>query len=173
MAPEPLGRVPLPTITAAVTCGALAHYTGAVRSRFATAAAVSRGGRQRSPTTENGRHDAPRGVLKLGVVYSTTAPAVRGEGGPTGPTRRTVHQPSVSAYLVGAETSRMRRLSSRDVRKGGGGRKGRAPPWSFRAPAGRPARAKNSCEGIRNPHRSHEICAEINQKSMSGQSRAL
>ena len=42
-----------------------------------------------------------------------------------------------------------------------------APPWFFWAPAGR-----NSCEGIRSPHRSHEICAETHQKSTSGQSRA-
>ena len=41
--------------------------------------------------------------------------------------------------------------------------------WGFRAPAGgRPARAEND-KSSRNPHISHEICAENHQKGSSGQ----
>ena len=49
---------------------------------------------------------------------------------------------------------------SRDVRKGAEG----APPWGFRALRSEGPRGPNSCEGIRNPHRSDEICAETHQK---------
>ena len=52
----------------------------------------------------------------------------------------------------------------------GGGCGRDAPTLGFRAPAGqRPAIGQSSIGNSQNPHRSHEICAETDKKSTSGQ----
>ena len=64
-------------------------------------------------------------------------------------------------------------LWDRDAAKG----EGVCPPWRFRAPAGQsPARAKTPAganETLTEVTKSHEICAETDKKSTSGQSDVI